>query len=521
MVNYREILRLKSLGRNTTEIASAIRASRNTVRDVLDRSGKAGVGWPIGTVTNEDLFRMLYPEKRRNCDVYKEPDCEWIHRELARPGVTLSLLHTEYVEGCLASAEGLVPYKYTQFCDKYRAWARKTRATMRIQHKPGETMEVDWAGNTLPIHDPVTGDIEDAYLFVAVLPCSCFAYVELCSDMRTESWLLCHSHAYQYFGGVTRLLIPDNLKTGITKNTRLDLILNRSYAELADHYETAVVPARIKAPKDKSNAEGTVKFASTWILAALRDQPFFSLEEAKAAVSGKLEELNNKPFKKRAGSRRSAYLDEEKEFMQPLPVSPYEPAVWSTATVHDDYAISDGLNKYSVPFDLIGEEVDIRLARDTVEVFWHGNRVASHVRLHKAERDPIVVPEHMPENHRKYLLYTAAEFRAWAATVGPNTQKAVEYFLTSGRQPEQGYKPCVTLMKMGDKTYSHEKIEEACGRLLAFSNTPSIRSLAALLHDGHPGRKSTTVHKSAGAFHHNNGITRGPDYYREGGVRNA
>ena len=287
---------------------------------------------------------------------------------------------------------------YTQFCEKYRQWARVTKATMRIQHKPGDAMQVDWAGNTLDIHDPVTGEMTKAYLFVAVLPCSCFAYVEVCGDMKLDTWLLCHVHAYNYFGGVARLLIPDNLKTGVTQNTRYETVLNRSYQELAEHYDTAIVPARVEHPKDKPLAEGTVKFASTWVLAALRDRKFFSVQEAQAAASEKLEDLNDRPFKKREGTRRTAYLQEEKEFMKPLPTVPYEPAVWSPELrIGRDYLVSDGLNRYSVPFDLIGEKVILRLTQQTVEAFYRGTRVAMHRRLRTASRDPIVKPEHIPK----------------------------------------------------------------------------------------------------------------------------
>lgn len=232
---------------------------------------------------------------------------------------------------------------YSYFCEKYGRWANVTKATMRIQHKPGNTMEVDWAGATLDIHDPVTGEVSKAYLFVAVLPCSCFTYAEACDDMKLENWISCHIHAYNYFGGVTRLLVPDNLKTGITKNTRYETVLNRTYQEMAEYYGTAIVPARVRHPKDKSHAEGGVNFASTWILAALRSRKFFSVEEAKTAVAEKQEELNARNFKKRPGSRREAYLEEEKEFMGPLPSEPYEPAIWSPdLKVGNDYLVSDG-----------------------------------------------------------------------------------------------------------------------------------------------------------------------------------
>ncbi len=277
MVDYREILRLQSLGHNITQIAGSLHNSRNTVREVERLADEKGIRWPLGEeVTNPQLYVLLYPERQEKANVYLEPDCAWIHRELAKKGVNLTLLWKEYQVNC--SNVGRVPYQYTQFCDIYRAWAKKSKATMRIHHKPGDAMEVDWAGGTLPIKDPVTGETVPAYLFVGVLPCSCYVYAELCSDMKSENWLLCHVHAYEYFGGVPRLTIPDNLRTGVLKNTRMDTVLNRR------------------------------------ILAALRNEIFFSLADAKEAVAEKLEELNGYAFKKREGNRRDAYIHEEKEF---------------------------------------------------------------------------------------------------------------------------------------------------------------------------------------------------------------
>ena len=263
MVDYLEILRLSSDPKNSQRcITSIVHCSRHTIRAVLEAAKKAGLSWPLDdTVTNEMLKRILFPERATAEILHTPPDYPYIHRELARPGVNLTLLWTEYCRRC--ENKGTTPYMYTQFCEKYRQWARITKATMRIQHKPGDAMQVDWAGNTLDIYDPVTGDISKAYLFVAVLPCSCYAYAEACDDMKLENWLFCHIHAYSYFGGVTRLLIPDNLKTGVSKNTRYETVLNRSYQELAEHYDTAIVPARVEHPKDKPLAEGTVKFAST------------------------------------------------------------------------------------------------------------------------------------------------------------------------------------------------------------------------------------------------------------------
>lgn len=515
MVNYREILRLISLDHNYTRIAEVIHSSRNTIREVDKLAKEKGLSWPLDDeLTNPKLYELLYPERLEKAQVYLEPDCAYIHSELAKKGVNLTLLHVEYKAKCAET--GRVPYQYTQFCDIYRSWAVKSRATMRIHHKPGDAMEVDWAGGTLPVTDPVTGETMPAYLFVAVLPCSCYAYAELCSDMQSENWLLCHVHAYEYFDGVPRLLIPDNLKTGVTKNTRLDTILNRSYTELADHYGTAIVPTRVKAPKDKSHAEGSVSYASTWILAALRNETFFSLADAKAAVAEKLELLNEYPFKKREGNRRKAYLMEEREFMQSLPANVYEPSIWSEQTVPLDYTVSDGLNKYSVPYDLIGEAVSIRITRSSVEVFFHGNRVAVHPRDYTRRRDPIMVLAHMPENHRQYLSYTPDDFQSWAATIGPDTEKVVKFFLESGRAPEQGFKSCVSLRKYAER-YKKERIEEACRQILSFSGDPSIRGLSILLKTPMAKQKSDNLSQSPQPMRRSHGITRGAEQFRKGG----
>ena len=516
MVDYREILRLKSLRYTNSDIASSVHSSRNTIQEVLSIAEALHIHWPLDDdVTNNVLESIMYPERAKKDDERLVPDYPRIHKELAQKGVTLSLLWTEY---CVeAQNAGKKPYMSTQFNDNYHKWARVTKATMRIQHKPGDTMEVDWAGATIDIYDDVTGDASPAYLFVAVLSCSCYVYAEICVNMKSDTFINCHVHAYEYFGGVTRLLIPDNLKTGITRNTRFETVIPRAYKEMADHYNTAIVPARVKHPDDKPNAEGSVKFATTWILAALRNYHFFSIEEAKKAVSEKLEELNNRPFQKRAGNRRTAFDNEEKEFMQPLPVCPYEPAVWSTAKVQNDYLISDGINKYSVPFDLIGEQVDIRCTGTTVEVFFHGSRVASHVRKSTVQRDPICIREHMPPEHQKYLTYDPEEFKNWSERIGENTSKVVSYFLYSGKEPEQGYKYCVSLMKLADR-YGQTRIEKACERLLHFTTQPSLRSITTILKNGQdklPIETEASEHHGSGK--RSNGITRGVSAYRNGG----
>ena len=332
--------------------------------------------------------------------------------------------------------------------------------------------------------------------------------------MKTENWLNCHVHAFNYFGGVARLLIPDNCKTATVSNTRYETVLNRSYQELAEYYGTAIVPARVRKPQDKSAAEASVRLVETWIIAALRDMKFFSLRELNEAVAEKLEELNNREFKQHTGTRRSAYLEEEQAYMLPLPAAPFEAAVWSAAKVPNDYLVSDGRNKYSVPYNLIGEKVDIRVTKTIVEVYFHGSRVASHRRLQTKQREPLMKLEHMPQEHQRYLAYNAEDFKTWAMSVGPMTEKAVYHFLDSGKAPEQGYKACASLKKLGDR-YGRKRLENACGRVLALTTTPSVRNISSLLKNERTLPDNPQPEQPKNINHY--GITRGAAYFKKGG----
>ena len=513
MVNYREILRLSSdKNYSVRELLATVHCSYRTYRETIEAAKAKGISWPLDDdVTNSELQDFLFPGKYASLPIYAMPDFARIHKELSKAGVNLTLLHEEYTNRCLT--EGTVPYRYTQFCEKYRRWAKVTKATMRIQHKPGDKMEVDWAGDTLPIHEPLTGEVQKGYLFIAALPCSFYIFADLCQDMKQENWLYCHINAYNYFGGVTRLLVPDNLKTGVIRNTRYDTVMNRSYQELAEYYDTAIVPSRVESPNDKSHAEGSVKYAETWILASLRERTFFSFEEARKAVAEKLEELNNREIRSRKGwTRKKAFLEEEASFLKPLPKTPYEPAVWLPEQgIKTDYLVSDGVNKYSVPSVLIGEEVSVRITRNLVEVYFQGDRVAVHERKAVSQKHPIVKIEHMPAEHRAYLQYTREDFTAWGKQLGPNTEKTVEYFLDREKEPEQGYKYCASLQKLA-KRYSNTRLEAACKMLLSYSSRPDLRTLSSILKNGQDKiskPKAEMIQKPLST-----GITRGADYYR-------
>jgi transposase len=330
MTNYREILRLHSLGILKQDIAKACGCSRNTVASAVKAAAEKELKWETAEgLSNKELGEKLFPTSSKKL-VYKIPDWEYIHREMAKSGVTLSLLWAEYCEQCLESGE--TPYKTTQFYFYYSEYIQKAKATMRIHRKPGEIMEVDWAGQTAFIRNTDTGGSLKAYIFVAVLPYSGYTYVEAFLSQDQQSWIQAHVNAYGYFGGVTRILVPDNLKTGITRHTRHETVVNKTYQEMAEHYRTAVLPARVRSPKDKATVEGSVGVISTWVTAALRNQQYLSLWELNADIRVKLEEFNAKPFQKKDGSRATVFV-EERPFLLPLPEHPYEMAAWKIAAV--------------------------------------------------------------------------------------------------------------------------------------------------------------------------------------------
>lgn len=510
MINYREILRLKNQDFSNLAIASSLRCSRNTVSDVIRLAEVHELVWPIPELlTNNDIERIFYPSRGSN-EGRKIPDFEYIYSELAKPGVTLSLLWAEYCAQC--ELEHTIPYQHTQFNEKYRAFASSKKATLRIKRKPGESMEVDWVGDTLKVYDAALGCDVKAYIFVACLPCSLYGYAEAFPDMKSNHWILAHVHAYSFFGGVTRILIPDNLKTGVIKNTRSELILNHSYREMAEYYGTAIIPARPVKPKDKPNAEGTVRVIETWILAALRNRKFFSFEELNAAIKEKLKEFNEKPFQKKKGSRFAAFLEEEKDFLMPLPASPYETAVWMTVTIQPDYLISVSDCKYSVPYEFIGKKVDIRSTEATVEVFYHNNRIASHVRR-SYSKDPIYVLEHMPENHRMYLAYNTESFLDWAENIGDSTLLVMKNFLYMHKVEQQGYKSCASLMKLADR-YSIERLENACAKALSYTPNPSFKNISTILKNGQDKVSIPKVKPCDSSIAY--GITRGASYFKGG-----
>ncbi|MGI6688826.1 MAG: IS21 family transposase [Christensenellales bacterium] len=516
MTKYREILRLASLGLSQQKIADNISVSKKTVNRVLKRAKELNIFWPLEPdETDAFLADKLFPTAQKQVpSTRKMPDFAYIQKELLRNGVNKKLLWTEYLEECRQSGEE--PLMYSQFCYYIQQDEQKRRASMHINRKPGEQIEVDWAGNPAQITDPDTGEVIPAYLFVGVMSYSQYPYVEAFINEKQRAWITAHVHMYEYFGGVTPILVPDNTKTAIIHNNDwYNPKLNTIYHEMAEHYNTAIIPARVRAPKDKPNAEGAVGVISTWITAALRNEQFFSLSELNKAIRKKLEEFVHRPFQKKEGTRYEIFSNEELPLLAKLPDAPYELAEWKQATVQFNYHISvDGM-LYSVPYEYIKRKVDVRITDQVVEIFFSHNRIASHRRLYGRKGQYSTTTEHMPKDHQEYLEWTGDRFRKWAATIGENTHEVVNAILASLRVEQQSYRSCMGLLKLADR-YSVGELEAACTKALTYTASPSYKSVKNILVANKDQSQKDEKDNSNNVTQSNNthAITRGGDYYR-------
>jgi len=509
MTHYKEILRLHSLGISGRSIAISCECSRNTVAKVLDRAGVLKLKWPLESdMTEGELSELLFPQSEIKSTGRKAPDLEYIHKEIGKPNVTLKLLWDEYCASCRLADEQ--PLMYTQFCYHYQKHAEKKRATMHIPRKPGEQTEVDWAGKTAFIVDSDTGEAIPVYIFVAALSYSGYAYVEGFLSQNQECWITAHVNMFRFFGGVTRAIVPDNLKTGVERTDWYTPTVNRTYRELAEHYNTAIIPARVRKPKDKPNAEETVGIISTWIIAALRNEKFFSLASLNAAIREKLQVFNSKLFQKKEGSRESLFLNEEKPLLMPLPANPYELASWKKATVAFNYHISVEKMYYSVHFSYIKQVVDVRLTRNVVEVFIGGNRICSHARLYGRTGQYSTLAEHMPESHQNYSSWDADRFIAWAKKIGIHAEMTVKTILSANKVQQQAFRSCMALLKLAEK-YSDARLEAACKRALTYTSSPSYKVVKMIITSGQDELSEDNTAQSKNVEKY--GFTRGAGYY--------
>lgn len=379
---------------------------------------------------------------------------------------------------------------------------------MPIRRKPGEIMEVDWAGSTLHVTDRFTGEDIPAYVFIATLPYSQFSYVEACLDMKSPNWLSAHIRAYEYFGGVPETLVPDNLKTGVIKAHRVEPVLNEAYRELVDYYRTIIVPSRVRKPKDKASVEGTVGFISRQIIASLRNYQCFHLEDLNQRIHEKLEEINEIDFQKRSGSRRKVFEEEEKSHLQPLPPNRYKLAEWKTAKVQLNYHIQVDRMYYSVPYEYVREQVDVRLSADLLEVYFKEVRIASHKRLCGEMGQFSTNTDHMPDNHRSYLEHTPENNQKWAESIGPSMERLVAYILK--HNPEKKALTILSSLRNVSTKHTKEELEAGIQTLLEISTNPTIPVLKGIL-----DRRNKRKPKDNDPIiqHENHGFTRGAKYF--------
>jgi len=452
-----------------------------------------------------ELEVRLYPPAEPGRQERFEPDWARIHRERRRTGVTLDLLWQEYkVEH---PEDG---YQYSRFCDLYRRFRASLDVVMHQEHRAGEKMFVDFSGDGIDIVDRATGEVTKGELFVAVLGASSYTFAEVLPSQKLHDWIAGHVHAMEYFEGVAEITVPDNPKSAVIKPCWYEPELNPTYQDMAQHYDTAIIPARPKKPRDKAKVENAVLLAQRWILAALRNHVFFSIDDANDAVADKLEELNNRKFQKLDTTRRELYLSLDRPALKALPSKRYELAEWSEHGVHIDYHFEVDRHHYSVPFQLIHKRVDVRLTATTVEAFFKGRRVASHERSFK-KGGYTTLPEHMPEAHRRHAEWTPLRLTEWASKAGPATAELASRIMEDRPHPEQGFRSCLGLMRLG-KAYGLDRLEAASARALAIGSY-SYKSVKSILKNGLDRQQllpSSRTEDRHPVCHEN---IRGGDYY--------
>lgn len=510
MRKIREVLRLRLFHKKSIrEISQSCSIGKSTVSDYVLRASAAGLSWPLPDgISDDELEQRLYSppgSAERNRQV---PDWNYVHQELKRKSVTLALLWHEYKE---KNPDG---YQYSWFCHEYAKWSGKIDLVMRQDHRAGEKLFVDYAGQTVEITDQVTGEIKQAQIFVAVLGASNYTYAEATWSQSLPDWIGSHVRALDYIGGVPEVLIPDNLKSGVNKACYYEPDINPTYQDLASHYQTVVLPARVRKPKDKAKVEAGVQVVERWILARLRNHTFFSLAELNGAISKLLVELNNKKFQKLPGTRKSMFQSLDKPALKPLPTSPYQIAGWKKAKVHIDYHVQVEGHYYSVPNQLVKKTVDIRSTEKTIECFYKSKRVASHKRSYQ-KGSHTTVREHMPLRHQQYHDWSPQRFLRWASTIGPHTEQLTENILASRSYPQQAYRTLLGILRLG-KSYSDKRLEAACGRALAIG-TKSFRSVESILKNNLDQRKISEEDEPAPPVRHSN--IRGPHYYQDNSVQ--
>jgi transposase len=513
----KEIVRLLGEGRSQNEITKALHCSKRDVSVIAKMIQETGMdGDTLAELSEEDIRQVVAPPKEHESN-YIQPDFERLAKELSKRGVTRKLLWFEYTNTTVP--EGGALYQYSYFCEELDKYLNASKATAKLRHKPGKVVFIDWAGDTMAIRDRVTGRDITVYLFVACLPYSGYFYVEGFVDTTQRSWIAGHIHAFEYFGGVPWVITPDNCATATDRTPSFITKVNTTYAEFVEFYSTAAIPTRVRRPRDKAMVEGAVGICERWIVAALRNQTFFSLEELNAVISTINERLNAEPYQVREGTRESVFFAEEKDGLKELPPQRYEMAEWKVAKVAPDYHVQVDYMRYSVDYHHIKQEVECRISDSCIDIFDKGrNLLASHVRLYGRKGQFHTLPEHMPPNHRHAeSSYSPERFRRWAAGIGPSAVNVIENVMASRPIIEQTFVTCANILGLARKGRS-ELLEAACHRMLEIGGpvnwTRAKNTMAAIQASGGPYSVAANSQDAMTDTAQDIGRIRPSDYYR-------
>ena len=507
IATLKQLIQFQSSTLTTREIGRALHLSQGAVSKYQNAVRTAGLAWEEAQhFEDAELERRVWQARaeRRPRHVVS-PDCASIHTELKRhKHVTLQLVWEEY-----HATHGTLALRYSAFCERYRQWVKRLRRSMRQRHYAGEKLFVDYAGRTVPIYGVTCEEAYRASIFVGALGASGYAYAEATRTASLPDWLGSHVRMLEFYGSAPTILVPDNPRVGVTKADRYEPELQRSYEEMAAHFSIAIIPARPYKPRDKPRAEFTVLLFCRWVLARLRHQRFFSLEELNAAIKPLLAQLNDRPFQKMPGSRRSVFEALDRPAMRPLPATPYVYAEWKRVHAAFDYHVDVDRHYYSIPHALVGQELWARFSAATIEVFHRSVRVASHVRSYQRGVHTTTA-EHMPIAHRAHAEWTPTRLINWGASIGVNTCAVVEHLLKSKSHPEQGYRACLGLLSLG-RQYGQARLE-AASTLAVKLQSPTRKSVLSILKTGRDARQPVAAAEQQLELPEHPNV-RGPQYY--------
>lgn len=517
-LNRKKIIEMLREGYSYSEICAVENCSRRDIAQLAGWLKDVGIDSGALAVLSDEELRQLIAHSSEHADNYIKPDLDYICRELKRLKVTRKLLWYEY--GNTTVPEGLQLYQYSQFCKLIELHLAKEGATMHIKHTPARCTFVDWAGDTLYCRDRITGSDMKVYLFVASLPYSSYLYAEGFFDLKERSWLLAHEHAFEFFGGVSYILVPDQCSTATDRTPIYVTKINDTYQDFAEHYSTAVVPARRRRPRDKSVVEGAVSICEQWIIAAVRNQVFFSLAELNEVIFEKVNWLNERPFKERDGSRLSIFEAEEQHLLKALPHARYEHFEMRQAKVSPDYHVQVDYMRYSVDFKLIKQIVGVRVSDNRIKIYHSGILIAEHVRLYGRKGQFSTIHAHMPPNHQHYdSAWSPERFTKWAKNIGPATEAVIGDILASKVIVEQAFVTCSNILGLAKKG-SSEYLERACERIsansahtaLSYTMVKNLMEAIAKAGDVMAGDSADNI--ASNEVDAGIGRTRGADYYR-------